>query len=91
MSPTIIQLDGVDIYIANLDHPPPHIHIHYAGRRGRIDLLSLEVEARGISPKKVRRALDWVSRHREYLLECWNCREKGLAIPPLSQDDDQRV
>jgi hypothetical protein len=70
--PVVLRSGGFAISIYSREHPPPHVHVHYAGKRCRIELETLKL-SRGSSMNRSEeaRALRLVAAHREALLALW--------------------
>ncbi|HYW35842.1 MAG TPA: DUF4160 domain-containing protein, partial [Balneolaceae bacterium] len=72
-------LNGIEVKIHNVDHPPPHCHAYIDAKKDlKINLLTMEImnPPPNNIPSKINKALK--DRHEE-LLEAW---EKVKVIPP---------
>ena len=70
--PTILRQDGFAVMIYTHDHLPQHVHLFKA--EGEVIINLLDVSVRAIYDMKaanVRRALEVVAEHREFLLAEW--------------------
>ncbi len=73
--PTIAIEGPYHLVIFTHDHPPPHVHVHWAGGMVKVNLLTLRPlgKRRGKARKRVPKgALKAVRKHREALLEAWD-------------------
>lgn len=67
------------------DHNPPHFHAQYGEHEAIINLDGLVMEGK-IPRRALSMALEWLSLHRDELLENWiRCKERKplLNIDPL--------
>ena len=63
--PTVLRVEGFEVRVYTLDHPPPHVHVAKAGAPMRIDLAThTATEIVGAtSDTDVKRAERLVARH----------------------------
>ena len=71
------------------DHPPPHIHVVYAGFEALVDIRSGAI-IRGSLPRRVERLVcEWVEKRSAALNENW---ARAEALEPVERigglDDD---
>ena len=83
--PVVSRFLGIAISILYRDHDPPHFHAVYGEHR--ITVTIREGMVRGRFPGRAQaHVLEWLSLHREELLEGWELARAGRplkAIPPL--------
>ena len=74
--PEISRFYGIVIkmYFHDSEHHPPHIHASYQGYMISISIVDLNVLAGNITPKALSMIKEWISIHKEELLEMWNKR-----------------
>jgi hypothetical protein len=70
--PTVADFGGFRIVIYFDDHNPPHVHVIATDFEGLVSISDASVMAGHIPPRFRRKALDWIKRNRERLLEKWN-------------------
>ena len=51
------------------DHNPPHLHIDYAEYHALIDIANLEILKGEMPAKILKKATDWASENKNYLIE----------------------
>lgn len=72
--PRISEFYGIVIQMYRRgEHPPPHFHVRYSGRRATVDIRTREVlEAKGkLPPRVIRLVRKWAKRHEGELLDNW--------------------
>jgi len=69
--PTISIFFGITIRMFFSEHPPPHFHASYQGHKALISIETGDI-IYGALPVGAHRVIrQWVSRHRDELLENW--------------------
>jgi hypothetical protein len=85
--PRLSYFYGIAIYLYYGDENPPHVHARYAEREARIVIASGEVLS-GSLPRRAQRLVDeWVTMHRDELMQCWAravAGEQPGTIEPLA-------
>ena len=77
--PQIARFAGVTIHIFYGDHPPPHVHVRWAGGSAKVDLGGGVVE--GALPIGRRRLIvRWIAKNKTYLAELWEKAANGEQI-----------
>lgn len=66
--PLYVTIDGVRIYIYSNDHPPPHIHLVYAGFKAAMEIEDGYIIAGSFPPAKVRAVRRFLKENQEDLL-----------------------
>jgi hypothetical protein len=85
--PRISRFYGILIYMYYRDHPPPHFHALYGDHEALIDILTGELIAGGL-PRKARELVaEWITAHRDELLENWNRARTGQPLHPVAPLD----
>jgi hypothetical protein len=74
--PTVLRINGYEIFIYLHDHLPAHVHVFVRGGEViiNLDCLGGEPEIRNVyraSVREARKALDVVIEHRELLCNMW--------------------
>ena len=78
--PEIARFAGVSIHLFYGDHPPPHVHVRWAGGSAKVGFDGEIVE--GSLPIGRRRlVLRWIAKNRSYLAELWEKAANGEQIP----------
>jgi hypothetical protein len=82
--PEISRFYGIVVRMWYDDHPPPHIHVEYAGYKARV---FLDGDVQGHMPRQALRLVwAWIDEYQDELLENWERARKQVAlrkIPPL--------
>jgi hypothetical protein len=85
--PVLSIFFGIVVYIYWSDHPPPHVHVRYAGEEAVIAIRTFEV-LEGSLPKRANAmVLEWMQEHQEELLAAWDLASRNIAparIAPLT-------
>ncbi len=81
----LCQFDGMTIYMYPDDHPPPHIHVRYAGKEAQVDMYSGKV-IEGELPGPKRKVLKkWLALRKAQLADAYVVAQSGKnpdKIPP---------
>lgn len=84
--PEVSRFYGIVIQIYCADHPPPHFHALYAGRKATIEIETLAF-IEGELPARARGlVVEWASLHQNELREAFQSAatmEAPQKIPPL--------
>ena len=62
------------------DHPPPHLHVSYAGIEFCIDLRTGEVTDGSAPAKQLALVRKWMQLHLDELQYNWRLAEDGLPL-----------
>ena len=73
----------IKMYFQQSEHNPPHIHAIYGEYTGSINIKSGELIEGDLPDRALRLIQEWLSIHKEELLDIWNTQE-FKKIPPLS-------
>ena len=79
--PTISIFFGVIVQMYWNDHPPPHVHVYYAGFEALFAIESGAVIGRPLPPKVERLVRDWMLARRGELMENCGARAEWPAVP----------
>jgi hypothetical protein len=78
--PELSRFYGIVIQMYYGDHPPPHFHAIYAGRKATIDIETLAF-IDGQLPARARGlVIEWATLHQDELREAFR-RAAGMEIP----------
>jgi hypothetical protein len=78
--PELSRFYGIVIQMYYGDHPPPHFHAIYAGRKATIDIETLAF-IDGQLPERARGlVIEWATLHQDELREAFR-RAAGMEIP----------
>jgi hypothetical protein len=78
--PELSRFYGIVIQMYYGDHPPPHFHALYAGRKATIDIETLAF-IDGQLPARARGlVIEWATLHQDELREAFR-RAAGMEIP----------
>ena len=82
--PVISRFYGIIIrmYFLQKEHNPPHIHAIYNEDVAAIDFMTGEVIDGQLPTKAMAMVKEWISMHKDTLMEMWNTQE-FKQIPPL--------
>ena len=83
-TPVILGFYGIIIrmYFLQKEHNPPHIHAIYNEDVAAIDFMTGEVIEGQLPTKAMEMVEEWISMHKDTLMEMWNTQE-FKQIPPL--------
>jgi hypothetical protein len=80
--PELCRFYGIIIRMFWADHPPPHFHAIYGSHEAIIEIVTSEVIAGSLPLGAHGLVSQWVSLHRQELLDCW---ELARALRPLGK------
>jgi hypothetical protein len=82
--PVISRFFGmiIKMYFRQSEHNPPHIHVIYGEYIGLIDIQTLEMFEGDLPPRALSLVKDWMSLHKDELLNIWNT-QNFIELPPL--------
>ena len=82
--PVISRFYGIIIrmYFLQKEHNPPHIHAIYNEDVAAIDFMTGEVIDGQLPTKAMAMVKEWISMHKDTLMEMWDTQE-FKQIPPL--------
>ena len=82
--PVLSRFYGIIIrmYFLQSEHHPPHIHAIYNEDVAAIDFMTGEVLQGYLPNKAMSMVQEWISLHRDTLMEIWKTQE-FKKIPPL--------
>lgn len=72
----------IRMYFQQAEHNPPHIHAQYGDAVAEITIKTHEVLSGSLPSKALSLVNEWISLHREDLLNIWNSQE-FISLPPL--------
>lgn len=72
----------IRMYFQQAEHNPPHIHAQYGNDVAAITIKTNEVLSGSLPPKALSLVNEWISLHREELLNIWRSQE-FISLPPL--------
>ena len=78
--PELCRFYGIIIRMFWADHPPPHFHAIYGSHEALVEILTSEIIAGSLPFGAHSLVSQWVSLHRDELLEAW---ELARALKPL--------
>ena len=70
--PTVIIIDGIRIEIYTDDHPPPHFHVRFGGRRAKFDMATGSMIKGRLDKRSMRKVQRWIEMNRDLLMQVWN-------------------
>lgn len=82
--PVISRFNGIVIrmYFLTSEHNPPHLHAIYGDDVAAIDFQTDKILDGYLPPKTMGLVLQWISLHRDELLQIWET-QNFIKIPPL--------
>ncbi len=69
--PTLAIIDGISILMFTNDHPPPHFHVRFAGRRAKFDIATGDMIKGTLDKRTVKKVRLWTVLNRDSLLRAW--------------------
>jgi hypothetical protein len=78
--PELCRFYGIIIRMFWADHPPPHFHAIYGSHEALVEIATSEIIAGSLPLGAHSLVSQWVSLHRDELLEAW---EFARALQPL--------
>lgn len=72
----------IRMYFQQSEHNPPHIHAQYGDDVAEITIKTNVVLSGSLPSKALALVNEWISLHREELLNIWNSQE-FISLPPL--------
>jgi hypothetical protein len=69
--PEISRFFGIIIRMYFGDHPPPHFHAEYGGKRVKIEIATLAVIDGELPPRALGLVTEWAALHHDELFELW--------------------
>ena len=84
--PELSRFYGIVIQMYYGDHPPPHFHALYAGRKATIDIETLAFIDGRLPPRARGLIVEWATLHQEELREAFRravAMEAPAKIAPL--------
>jgi hypothetical protein len=85
--PTVSSFFGVTIRMFFAEHPPPHFHAAYQGRRALIAIETGAILYGSLPPGALRLVREWTARHRDELLENWERARSRLPLERIRGAD----
>lgn len=82
--PKISQFYGIIISMNYTDHPPPHFHVHYAGRKATVSIQSGQILQGELPNRAFRLVHEWWELRRGELEENWARYEERLPLLPIA-------
>ena len=82
--PVLSKFYGIIIrmYFQQEEHNPPHIHALYGDDIAAISIHSADVLEGRLPPKALAMVREWVTIHKEELIQIWETQE-FKKLPPL--------
>ena len=65
------------------DHPPPHIHVRYAGRIAQVDIVTFDIIAGSLPPAVLRKLRRWGRTHQGALALNWLKAQMYQKLDPV--------
>jgi hypothetical protein len=62
--PEISRFYGIIVQMYFGDHPPPHFHVRYAGRKAKIAVDTLAVIEGALPPRALGLVIEWAALHQ---------------------------
>ena len=72
----------IKMFFLKKEHNPPHVHALYGEYLGELNILTGEVMEGDLPGKAVRMVQEWISLHRDTLLDIWQSQQ-FRKLPPL--------
>ena len=85
--PTISRFFGIDIQMFYKEHPPPHFHAEYQGKRGTFDFEGNMIKGNIRSKTALRLIKQWAILHRDELAQNWDNIEREIPLAKIAPLD----
>ena len=86
--PIISTFRGITIRINFVDHPPPHLHAHYAGREALFDIRTCELLQGALPRPQTRLVQEWMLKNRTELIRAWDLAAAAMPTSKIAGLDD---
>ncbi|MCG3135287.1 MAG: hypothetical protein HMLKMBBP_02851 [Planctomycetes bacterium] len=81
--PELSRFLGIVIRMYYRDHAPPHFHAEYGDYEIVVEIETGVVAGR-FPPRALRHVLDWLSEHRDELIEDWRLARESRPLRPIA-------
>jgi hypothetical protein len=78
--PELCRFYGIVIQMYYGDHPPPHFHAIYAGRKATVDIETLAFIEGKLPPRARGLVIEWATIHQDELREAFR-RATAMEVP----------
>lgn len=82
--PEVSRFYGIVIKLFFGDHPPPHFHAEYAGKKAVFDIETLALIEGRLPPRALGLVTEWAALHQGELRAVWRQAEN---LDPLDKID----
>ncbi|MFZ4580404.1 MAG: DUF4160 domain-containing protein [Myxococcota bacterium] len=82
--PEISRFLGLVVRMYWDDHPPPHIHVEYAGEQAILRFDTMEVVRGRLHGRALALLIEWAVLHRAELAANWTRVERGEPLQPIA-------
>ena len=77
--PCICEFDGIQIYMYDNDHQPPHFHVYVRGEQAIVDMQTFAITGRLRRPDR-RKVMAWANKRQGELLRNWTRIERKQPL-----------
>ena len=78
--PCICEFDGIQIYMYDNEHRPPHFHVFVRGQGAVVDINTLDVSAGRLPRADRRKVIRLASTRQRELLQNWERIERKQTL-----------
>ena len=82
--PKISEFYGIIISMNYSDHPPPHFHVRYGGRKATMSIQTGQILVGELPARAFRLAHEWWELRQRELEENWARYENRLPLLPIA-------
>jgi hypothetical protein len=77
--PCICEFDGIQVYMYDNGHRPPHFHVNARGEQAIIDIQTFDVTGQLRRPDR-RKVMVWAQKRQAELLQNWTRIERKQPL-----------
>lgn len=77
--PCICEFDGIQIYMYDNDHQPPHFHVYVRGEQAIVDIKTFTITGQLRRPDR-RKVVAWANKRQGELLYNWTRIERKQPL-----------
>jgi hypothetical protein len=82
--PEISRFFGIIVRMYYDDHPPPHIHAEYSGKKAKLDFQGNVLRGDLGSRTALRLLRDWIDQHEAELHHDWELARQGQPLERIA-------
>ena len=82
--PEISRFFGIVITMYYDEHPPPHFHVRYGGRKALVAIPTLSLLRGELSPRVFGMVVEWAALHQTELSENWDLARQQAPLRKIA-------